>query len=95
MFGFWRNWIDAAQFAVESQQVMAMRLMRIAPGGVEAMVETQRMVSEKAAAFLAAHMAAATALAAGGSFDTAARKAAIPYRSRVRSNHRRLTRLGK
>ena len=93
MFGIWRDWFDAARFGFETQHVIALRMMRIAPGGARAAAEFQRMVSEKASAFLAAQAAAASALVSGQSLGTAARRAATPYRSRVRANRRRLSRL--
>jgi hypothetical protein len=92
MIGVWRNWLDATRFAIEAQQVMALRLMRLAPGGVTAATEMQRMVTEKAAACIAAQAAASDALMAGRSLTAAARSAAVPYRSRVRANRRRLLR---
>ena len=92
MFGLWRNWLDAARLGLEAQHVIALRMMHVAPGGTRAALEVQRMVSEKASAFLAAQAAATAALVTGQSFATAARRAAAPYRSRVRANRRRLTR---
>ena len=95
MFGIWRDWFDAARFGFETQHVIALRMMHIAPGGARAAAEVQRMVSEKASAFLAAHAAATSALVSGQSLETAARRATTPYRSRVRANRRRLARLAK
>jgi hypothetical protein len=94
MIGVWRTWIDATRFAIEAQQVMALRLMRLAVGDMAAAGEAQRMVTEKIAAGLAAQTAAATALIAGASLPAITRSAARPYRRRVRANHRRLTRRG-
>jgi hypothetical protein len=95
MFGIWRDWLDAARFGFETQHVIALRMMHVAPGGTRAADEVQRMVSEKAAAFFAAQAAATTALVCGQSLATATRLAAAPYRSRVRANRRRLTRSAK
>lgn len=92
MFGLWRTWFDAARFGLEAQQVIALRMLRIVPGGAQAAAEVQRMVNEKASALLAAHAAASAALIRGRSLATAARRAEIPFRRRVRANRRRLTR---
>jgi hypothetical protein len=91
MIGAWKNWVDATSFAIEAQQVVTLRLMRLASGGVAGAAEAQRMVTEKAAAGLAAQAAATSALMAGRSFTAAARRAAVPYRRRVRANRRRLS----
>jgi hypothetical protein len=91
MLGLWRTWIDANRFAIETQQVIALRLMRLASGDMAAAREAHRMVAEKIAAGVAAQAAAAAALIAGASFMAVARSAARPYRVRVRTNHRRLT----
>jgi hypothetical protein len=92
MIGLWRNWVDATRFAIEAQQVIALRLLRLAPGGVVAAKEAQRMVTEKAAACIASQAAASGALLSGRSLTAATRRAAAPYRSRVRANRRRLLR---
>jgi hypothetical protein len=92
MFGLWKNWFDAARFGFETQHVIALRMMHIAPGGAKAAAEAQRMVTEKTDAFFASHAAATVALISGQSLETAARMAAAPYRSRVRANRRRLMR---
>ncbi len=51
MFAFMNAWIEAARFAGDSQQVIALRLMRIAGGGPLAATEANRMIAEKIAAF--------------------------------------------
>jgi hypothetical protein len=71
---------------------VALRLMRIAGGGPLAVKEAQRMVTEKVTALVAAQMAAGAALASGKSFEAAAECAAVPIRSSVRANRRRLER---
>jgi hypothetical protein len=91
MIGLWRAWIDASRFAIEAQQVIGLRLMRLASGDVAAIGEAQRMVAEKVAAGIAAQTAVATALIAGASLLSITRSAALPYQTRVRANHRRLT----
>ena len=74
---------DSAMLIFESQQVIALRLAKLALGGPAAMSEANRMVSEKGFAFAeaAAHMAL------GGSTEAAVRK----VRRTVRANRKRLT----
>ena len=53
-----RSWfdltVDTALLGLESQGVIALRLMHLGIGGPAAQVEANRMVSEKVAAFLEA-----------------------------------------
>ncbi len=69
--------------AAESQQVIALRLMKLAGGGAAAEAETQLMMSEK----MSAMTEAGAKLMAGGSADSVV----SDYRRKVRSNIRRLT----
>ena len=92
MLPFWTSWLDAARFGLESQQVIGMRLMRMAAGGPLATTEAQRMVVEKVAALALANQAAALALMTGKPLHTAAAQAMRPMRKRMRANHRRLSR---
>jgi hypothetical protein len=92
MFEFWKSWMNAAEFGLEAQRVIAMRLMKIAAGGPAGAAECARMVTEKFAAAAAAHSAGAIALARGNSFETATELALVPLRRSVRANHRRLSR---
>jgi len=85
-----KTWFEAAQFAADSQHVIALRLMRLSSGGPQAATEARRMVSEKIAAFGEAQGALMGALVTGCSLDTAAAKAYAPYRRAVRANSRRL-----
>lgn len=82
-----RSWMkltsNALLLGLESQQVINRRLMRIAAGGKGAQFETERMVTEKIAAF----GEAAAALAAGGSVNKVIRR----YRTHVKANNRRLS----
>ena len=82
------NWmtfaLDAARLGRETQEVMALRLLKLARGGRAAEVEAQRMVTEKGAAFAEA----AATLATGGSMKKVVRR----VRSRVGQNRRRLSR---
>ena len=83
-----RTWLalttDAARLAMEAQQVVGLRLLRIAAGGVAAQTEATRMCTEKAFASAEAMASVAT----GGS----ARKIVRRYRTRVKANARRLSR---
>jgi hypothetical protein len=69
--------------AIESNKVIALRLMKIAKGGRGAKFESKRMVSEK----IAAAIDAGTTVMAGGS----ASKFIKRYRKHVSSNVRRLS----
>lgn len=93
MFGSWLTFANRwAILGYESQQVMALRLMRFALGTTGNQAEAKRMITEKVAAFGEAQVAAAGALAKGGTPRTAAKNAMGVYRKRVRANKRRLTR---
>jgi hypothetical protein len=74
---------DLAMLGVEAQMVIGQRIAMLMVGGPKARVEAQRMVAEKV---LAAGNAAVT-LAMGGS----PRKVVRGYRTKVRANHRRLS----
>jgi hypothetical protein len=87
----WKSWIDAVEFGLEAQGVMAMRLMKIATGGQDGVSEFTRMVIEKFDAAPAAHNAGALTLASGRGVDAATKLAMIPIRRRVHANHLRLT----
>lgn len=84
MFGsWWKLGMDATLLAMESQQVIGLRLAMLAMGDRAAQVEAQRMVSEK----IMAANEAALLLATGGS--TA--RVVAGYRRKVRANARRLS----
>jgi hypothetical protein len=91
MLKLWRNWIDANRFALDTQAVIALRLMRMASGGPLVAAEAQRMITEKVAALAAAQVAGGLALASGKSAGIAAKRAMAPIRRRVRANRRRLS----
>lgn len=83
-----RDWfgfsVDALRLGLEMQQVIGLRLLKVAGGGVAAEAELARMVVEKAAAFAEA----GATLATGGTPNRVVRR----LRSHVRANQRRLTR---
>jgi hypothetical protein len=85
MFVSWMRFaVDAAMLCQQTQQVMGLRLLKLARGGSAGRLEAQRMVAEKGFAFAEA----AGSLATGGSMERVVRR----YRSHVRANKRRLTR---
>jgi hypothetical protein len=82
------NWmtfaLDAARLGRETQEVIALRMLKLARGGRAADAEARRMVAEKGIAFAEA----AATLATGGSMKKVVRR----VRSRVSKNRRRLSR---
>jgi len=85
MFTIWMRFAaDAARLCQETQEVVGLRMMKLALGGPDGQLEAQRMVAEKGLAFVEA----AGSLAAGGSVSGVVRR----YRSHVRANKRRLSR---
>jgi hypothetical protein len=82
---------QSAMLALESQQVIALRLARLAAGGVDAPREIALMVSEK---MEAAQQSGQMMLSAGmsGRNDLDAGKIVQMYRKKVRANRRRLSR---
>jgi hypothetical protein len=80
MYKSWHNW---TMLAIESQQVIALRMMRMAGGGPKAQREANRLVAEK----LTAATHATTRLMMGDTPDKVVRA----YRTRVRRNARRLS----
>ena len=79
-----KTWWNVGMLAAEAQQVIWLRCMRLAAGGVTASAEAQRMVSEK--------VAAAVPAAAGIVMGDSAVKVVKRYRKKVRANRRRLSR---
>ena len=62
---FLKSWLDAAQFGLEAQNVIAMRVMKIAAGGQDGAAECTQMMLEKFDAAGASVTAGALALAGG------------------------------
>jgi hypothetical protein len=79
---------------VETQMVMAYRVMGMAGLWAVAPGENQRMVAEKGPAFAAAALAASRAAMAGRRPDQIMNAWVRPLRRKTRSNARRLGRLG-
>lgn len=87
---FLDRWVESVRFACEVQDVVSMRLMRLAAGGPQAAVEAQQMVEEKLDALADAEIAMLRALAAGEDLIAASERAYVPVRRRVRDNRCRL-----
>ena len=94
MRGSWASWsklwTDAAMMGLEAQQVIALRMWKAASGGVAAVAEAERMVTEKAQAAIDAQRILATSALAGAPHLGPERAVAL-YRRRVRANRRRLS----
>jgi len=92
----WNPWLalsaQAALLGWDAQQVIALRLVRIAAGGARGRAETQRMMTEKFAAAVAAQAVVAASAIEGGAGHRAGKKLLGVYGKRVRANRRRLSR---
>jgi hypothetical protein len=84
--------LKAWQIGLEAQSVIALRMLRLAAGGVRAEAEASRMVTEKIMAAGEAQMAAAMGAMGGHKEHVIAVKALSVYGKRVRANRRRLSR---
>ncbi len=78
-----KAWWDIGMLAVESQQVMWLRFMRLAGGGASASIEAQRVVSEK--------LTVAAPVAVGILMGDSPKKVVKRYSRKVRANKRRLS----
>jgi hypothetical protein len=79
-----------AQLGFEAQNVVALRLMRLAAGGTTSQTEATRMVNEKFAAFAEAQIAGTAAAIAGRPANVVSGRILNTYKKRVRANRRRL-----
>ncbi len=81
--------LQSSKLAIEAQQVIALRLSKIAAGGPHAAREASTMVSEKMAALARAQV---LMIQAAGSGRTAhgAKSVLALYRRKVRANRHRL-----
>jgi hypothetical protein len=84
VFPWFRFVAESFQFGLETQQVVGLRMLKIAAGGTAAQTEAVRMLTEK----VTAGAEALGTLSTGGSSRRIARR----YRTRVKANIRRLTR---
>jgi hypothetical protein len=80
------------QLGLESQSVIALRMMRLAAGGAAAPAEARRMMTERVAAGIEAHAVAASSVASGHKNTVVAGKVLRVMKKRVRANKRRLSR---
>src|SRR5215217_2657672 len=81
--GMINSWFNFMMLAAESQQVICLRLMKLAQGGPKAQAEATLMVAEK----VVAAGTAAGSLMKGKTNDSVVRG----YRKKVRANVRRLS----
>jgi len=81
---------QASALYMESLSVICMRSIKLMGGGSTANREAQQMVSEKIEANMEAAFGLPLTMPFGGA--AAASAALMPYRKRVRANHRRLSR---
>ena len=82
--------IDAALLALESQEVIGLRLVKLAQGGMAANTEAMQMVEEKICA-IAKATSMMTAAAMQGRPDQGAESVVDMLRQKVRANRVRLT----
>ena len=91
----WNAWcalsLQTARLGWEAQNVIALRLMRMAVQPTRSQTEARLMVTEKVAALGEAQAAAATAVIKGGKSHRVAKEVLGVYKKRVRANRRRLT----
>jgi hypothetical protein len=78
--------MKAWQIGFEAQNVIALRMLRIAPGGARAEAEASRMLTEKMLAAGEAQVAATTAVMKGHKEHVVAGKTLAVYGKRVRAN---------
>ena len=82
---------DSMRLSIDAQNVVALRLFRLAHGGEAARTEARRMVSEKADALVQVQFAAAKSIASGKHGPALVRETIGIYGRRVRHNRRRLS----
>lgn len=90
----WQANLEVGQLLIETQMVMAYRMMGMAGLWAVAESENRRMVDEKAPAFAEAAMAAGVAVMQGRRPDEVMGAWVRPLRNKTKSNARRLGRLG-
>jgi hypothetical protein len=84
--------IKAMQLGVDAQNVMMLRMIRLAAGGAQAQSEAQRMVLEKITAVAEAQTAATSAILDGHEDHVIVSKTLGAFDKHVRANKRRLSR---
>jgi len=88
----WDAYFRLAQIGWDANVVIALRLMRLASGGVLAQREPQKIITEKTVAIAQAQAAAAGKILSGMGITAATKSASDVYRRKVRANRRRLAR---
>lgn len=82
--------VKLVSLMLDTQTVMAMRLMGMAGALPQARGENSRMMNEKGPAMFKAYQAATQAAIAGGRPDQILTAAMVPVSKKVRANRRRL-----
>jgi len=85
----WSLAFQGTMLAIEAQQVIAMRLTKMALGGPDVQREAELMVTEKLSSMAETGQMMMMA-ALGGQHDMGANKVVRHYRQKVRANRRRL-----
>jgi hypothetical protein len=80
------------ELGFEAQNVIALRMMRLAAGGASASTEARRMIADKIEAGIEAQAVAISSFAAGHPDTVVAGKILRVVKRRVRANKRRLSR---
>ena len=92
MFNAWFEVLfQTVQLGLEAQNVIALRMMRLAGGGPAGIAEARLMIDDKMAALGEAQLAAAATMLAGDSHNVAAKVLRV-FKKRVRANRTRLSR---
>ena len=84
--------MSGTRLAFDAQQVIALRLMKLAAGGPQAEIEATRMVSEKLKAWSEGQHLVLSATVRGQG-DRAAERVLGLYQRKVSANKRRLSKL--
>jgi hypothetical protein len=92
MFNRWIAFsFQAARLGWEAQNVIVLRLLRLAGGSDSGQTEARRMIAEKMSALTEAQAVVTSVALQGGSGHTAAKRVLNVYKKRVRANRRRLS----
>jgi hypothetical protein len=83
--------IETMRLGIEAQNVIGLRMSKVARGGILARDETQLMIAEKSKAAWDANVILTRSLLTGEGHLAPGRTLAL-YRRRVRANQRRLSR---
>ena len=85
-----RNYHSFVKLSSEAQEVIGLRMTRLALGGGHAQIEAQRMISEKLVTMVEAQISLITDIATGRA-DLAPARAIALFQRRVSANRRRLS----